>query len=87
MNDKSDICKEFITDGTSRQMCNAYAKILLPLYPSPNKIRMFCETANHKRCPIRNFSALINSSGIKTAESDVQPYSKDQKEKSNPTHL
>lgn len=87
MTDKTVVCKEFITDGTNGDMCNAYAKISLPLYPTLYEVKTFCKTANHLKCPIRNFSAIINASRIKTAESDVLPTSQDQKKKSNLTHL
>lgn len=79
MSDKAIVCKEFITDGINRDMCNVYEKIPLPLYPSPYEIETFCKTSNHLKCPIRNFAALMNSAGTETREGDVPPASQYQK--------
>jgi len=68
MSNKGVICEEFITDGINREMCNAYEKISLPIYPSLYEIKTFCKTSNHLRCPIRNFSTVINLSRTETSE-------------------
>ena len=70
MNNKAVFCNEFITDGINSEMCNAYGKISLPIYPSVYEMKTFCKTANHLRCPIRGFSTIINLSRTETTEID-----------------
>lgn len=70
MSNKAVFCNEFITDGINREMCNAYEKISLPIYPSLYEMKTFCKTANHLKCPIRSFSRVINLSRTETTEID-----------------
>lgn len=68
MSDKAIVCKEFMTDSVNSEMCNAYEKISLPVYPSLYEIKTFCKTVNHVKCPVHNFSILINSCRIEAVE-------------------
>ena len=68
MSNKGVVCEGFITDGINREMCNAYEKISLPIYPSLYEIKTFCKTSNHLKCPIRNFSTVINLFRTEIAE-------------------
>lgn len=78
MSDNAIVCKAFMTDGVSSEMCNAYEKIFLPVYPSLYEIKTFCKTGNHVKCPVRNFSILINSCRIEALELDILANSRGQ---------
>lgn len=61
MSKKAIICNEFVTDSMDSEICTAYKKIPLPVYPSLYQIETFCMTENHVKCPVQYFSILINS--------------------------
>lgn len=71
MSDTAIVCKEFMTDSVNSEICNAYEKISLPVYPSLYEIKTFCKTGNHVKCPVHNFSILINSCRIEALEPDM----------------
>lgn len=71
MSDKAILCKELMTDGVNSEVCSAYEKISLPVYPSLYEIKTFCKTVNHVKCPVHNFSVLVNSCRIEALELDI----------------